>query len=123
MYFLGIGLGGSLGAVLRYSVSQYISTKYGENSYPLATKIINLTGSFLLGLYMGFQHLLLLNPTVEAMFILGFLSSYTTFSTFIYEAFNLIQQKKSSTAILYLTTSMGLGMLFVFAGLSIGLFF
>jgi CrcB protein len=117
-YFLAIGLGGSLGAASRYLLSNAISGR-SKTPFPLATWTINLSGSFLLGLSIGLQPQLLIHPDLEAMIVLGFLSSYTTFSTFAYEGLILLQQGQIKISLLYLFSSILLGLLAAYLGLFI----
>jgi CrcB protein len=91
-----VGLGGGLGAVLRASVSNIIKRVW-KADFPLATFLINVVGSFLLGLllqYQSDQHIRLLIGT-------GILGGFTTFSTFHFETIHLFLGKKKLTAVLY----------------------
>ena len=117
-FYLAIGLGGSLGAITRYLLSSWIRRSYPV-SFPLATWLVNISGSFLLGAYVGLEPQLLLESHLESMLVLGFLSSYTTFSTFIYEGLTLLQKQKNSQAWFYLLSSLAVGILAAFAGLAI----
>ncbi|WP_409300753.1 fluoride efflux transporter FluC [Peribacillus sp. SCS-155] len=82
---------------MRYYVSVFFSRAL-RNPFPTGTLIVNLTGSFLLGLLLGSQSI-----TVEeaAFWGTGFLGAYTTFSTFNYDTFVLTQSKRKLTAYLY----------------------
>ena len=83
-YFL-IGLGGALGATLRFYFSNYFS-QFVLFSIPLGTFLVNLLGCFLIGYFISNQeeeNALFINN----FFAIGFLGSFTTFSAFTKEAF------------------------------------
>lgn len=84
-----VGLGGFLGAVARFLVGTWIVNRYGA-SFPWATFVINVSGSFLLGL-LGTLILgrVLVNPNWRLGVTIGFIGAYTTFSTFEYESARL----------------------------------
>jgi len=87
-----VGAGGMLGAVSRYLIGGWVSD-LSAGRFPHGTLVINLTGSFLLGVFLT---LALENfdwsPGVRLFFAVGFLGSYTTFSTFSYETAVLLQE-------------------------------
>jgi fluoride exporter len=100
-----IGLGGSLGAAARYSLGIFINKKYKHKPLPLGTLIINISGSFVLGLL---ANLYSVNEISEAVWLfagVGFCGAYTTFSTFGYETITLIQSNKAVTAGVYIFSS------------------
>lgn len=116
IYYLAIGIGGSLGACCRYLLGKYIYSKY-NHPFPLATWIVNISGSYLLGIFVAINQKMLFNPTLESLIILGFLSSYTTFSTFSYELLQLLQRKSYGQTALYAISSLLLGMAAAYIGL------
>ena len=105
-----IGLGGSLGAAARLIVGKMINNRVHRIPlFPLGTWVINITGSFLLGILANLH---LSNQISEGIWLfagIGFCGAYTTFSTFGYETITLIQEHKIKIAILYVTTSVILG--------------
>ncbi len=84
-----VGMGGFLGAVARFLVGTWIVNRCGA-SFPWATFVINVSGSFLLGL-IGTLILgrVLVNPHWRLGVTVGFIGAYTTFSTFEYESARL----------------------------------
>ena len=79
-----IGIGGFLGAIARYGAALWIGQRWGRG-FPIGTFIINVTGSFLIGLLMTlFTERFMVNPQWRLMLVVGFLGAYTTFSTFEY---------------------------------------
>lgn len=106
-----IGVGGGLGAVTRYLLGSFIGKK-GE--FPLATLVINVIGSFLLGLLSGHM-----NDTLEYLLCIGFLGGFTTYSTFGYEAVNLILKKEYLLAALYVVSSILVSFIACYIGFQI----
>lgn len=91
MNYLVIGVGGFVGAVTRYAVAVWIGQRWGR-IFPLGTFIINVTGSFFIGLLMTlFTERFTENPQWRLLLVVGFLGAYTTFSTFEYETGALLK--------------------------------
>jgi CrcB protein len=83
-------MGGFLGAISRYAVGGWISTRY-RGQFPLATFVINVTGSFALGLFLTLAtERIALDPRWRLLVAVGFVGAYTTFSTFEYESERLV---------------------------------
>ena len=83
--YLIIGLGGFLGANLRYLVGGWAAEKWGA-SFPFGTLLINVSGSFVLGLFLAaVTGRLSIDPHWRLFFAIGFLGAYTTFSSYTYE--------------------------------------
>lgn len=114
-YFL-IGIGGAFGSIARYSLGDVIS-KRAKSKFPFGTFIINVTGAFLLGIVTSLD----VNKNVLLFFADGFCGAYTTFSTFMYEGFNLFEDKKKLNAFIYILSSLILGVLgFVLGTIVVG---
>ncbi|MFS0777442.1 fluoride efflux transporter CrcB [Neobacillus sp. 3P2-tot-E-2] len=100
-----IGIGGSLGAAGRYLLGNFINNKKKPGNFPLGTWVINITGSFLLGILYKLH---LTNEISDWMWFfvgVGFCGAYTTFSTFGYETITLLQSNKKILAGLYVFSS------------------
>jgi CrcB protein len=107
--------GGALGTLLRYTVVD-IGSRMQNGSFPLGTLLVNLTGSFLIGLSWGLLGKENIKPETKAFLFIGLFGGFTTFSSFALENFHLIRGGDFRTAIIYLTISNIAGVLLVFAG-------
>jgi CrcB protein len=89
--FLVVGLGGFLGAIARYGVNLLVATLW-TRELPLATFLVNVTGSFVLGLFATLAaERLEVDPRFRLFVATGFVGAYTTFSTFEYETQRLAE--------------------------------
>lgn len=112
-----IGLGGAIGSMLRYLTAIFVA-KFWENHFPLATFITNIIGCFLIGLFIGFlEKQQLTNSDLKWFLITGFCGGYTTFSTFGYENFNLLQNQNMGIAFAYIASSVVIGLMAIWFGL------
>lgn len=110
--FLLVAAGGFFGAICRFGINNFIQSKHNK-PFPWGTFIINITGSFLLGLLFGYKEL----PTdIFLLFGTGFMGAYTTFSTFELEAVELLRKKQVITSLLYLTASVLVGITLAYTG-------
>ncbi|MCM3723887.1 fluoride efflux transporter CrcB [Solibacillus isronensis] len=115
-----IGIGGAIGAVLRYSVSLLLLTNETA-AFPFATVAVNLAGCFLLGLLSsGLELKISANPDYLSAFKTGLIGSFTTFSTFSVEVIQLLLHHFYLSAILYIFISAIFGLIFVAFGMKIG---
>ena len=95
-----VAIGGFFGAIARYQIGLWM-TKLVGNSFPWGTLVINVVGSFLLGICFGIQP----QQFLIFLFATGFLGAFTTFSTFSYEAIQLFVTGKPIRALLYIVVS------------------
>ncbi len=114
-----IGLAGGAGAVARYLIGRFMLKRMGAH-FPFGTLLINVTGAFCIGLLFALAGRGLLSPQVQAILATGFLGGYTTFSTMSWEGFQLIDVGASGRSILYLGSSVVLGIVAVLSGLGLG---
>ena len=112
MVLAGAGLGG----LARYAAGSWIMEKYGGR-FPLGTLVINVTGSFLIGvLMMLFTERFAPHPNWRLFLVVGVLGGYTTFSSFEYETFQAMRDGANWLAGLYVAGSVGVGYLGVWLG-------
>lgn len=115
--FILISTGAVLGANLRYWVGDWAAQKWGA-ALPYGTLLINVTGSLLLGFLMALiADRLMLDPRWRLFFAVGFLGAYTTFSTYMFESFALLEKGQWLPAVGNLLGSTLLGLLAVGAGI------
>ncbi|ORU90640.1 MAG: camphor resistance protein CrcB [Cycloclasticus sp. symbiont of Poecilosclerida sp. M] len=116
---LSIALGGSLGAVMRYLVSNGVHTLLGKG-FPYGTLVVNILGSLVMGLlYELFLQRMSVSPEIRGVLLVGFLGAFTTFSTFSIETINLIEQGDLTKAILNMLLSVILCIFAAWSGLLI----
>ncbi|AWR87320.1 fluoride efflux transporter CrcB [Meiothermus taiwanensis] len=106
--YLLVMLGGAIGAMLRYGLGAWVQGLLGPG-FPWSTFLINITGSFLIGLVLRWSLEGALSPEWRLFLAVGVLGGYTTFSTFSWETLNLVQQGEWLKAFLYVTGSVVLG--------------
>ncbi len=118
---IAIALGGSFGAVLRFLVSSGIYQWLGRG-FPYGTLVVNILGSFMLGLLTEslMQQRLTLTFEYRAAILVGFIGAFTTFSTFSLETFYLLEQGHLSKAALNIFTSVSACVLAIWIGLLCG---
>lgn len=98
--------GGFFGAISRYLLGIYI-TGLWKGDFPLGTFIINILGSFFLGLILFHPQLsTALGSELKLGIGVGFLGSFTTFSTLEYETMQLLGKKKRAVALAYVLLSL-----------------
>ncbi len=96
-----VALGSAIGGVTRFILGSWIQSTRGSE-FPLATLVINITGSLLLGFLLRFMlDSPSVRPEVRMLLTTGFCGGYTTFSTFSYEAVSLIEDGDTRRALLY----------------------
>lgn len=116
LQYLWIGLGGFIGANTRYVLQQWAANLWGAD-FPYGTLVINVSGSFIIGLFLTLATGRLALPVEARLFVaVGFLGGFTTFSSFSYETLRLLEQGLWWPAAFYFLGNTGLGMLGVFLG-------
>ncbi|WP_197985266.1 fluoride efflux transporter CrcB [Leptolyngbya sp. Cla-17] len=114
---IAITLGAIPGALCRYYISLYFGQWFGT-SFPFGTFFINLTGAFLMGVFVTFTlERSITSSDLRLLVAVGFLGSYTTFSTYALDTITLIQSGNFGFALFYWFSSALLGVLSVALGL------
>lgn len=117
-----IGIGGAIGSILRYTTGQYIAKQF-PHAIPTGTLLVNVIGCLLIGFLIGFfDKQQLINMQWKLLLITGFCGGFTTFSTFAAENYNLLTNNQIPQALFYIGLSVILGLLAVWAGLSLSKF-
>ena len=112
-----IAVGGSFGAVLRYLVAGW-GQRLTSGSFPLGTLLVNLAGCLLRGFLVGvLTGPLIVREEYRLALLVGFIGSFTTFSTFGYETLALLHDREWGGAALNVVASNVVGIGAVLAGL------
>jgi CrcB protein len=120
LLFAAVAAGGFVGAPIRYFLDRAVSNRH-ESDLPWGTFTINVTGSFILGFLTGLSLHHHLPAFPKALLATGFCGAYTTFSTFTYETFRLIEDGQLIEAGGNVVASVLLGLVGAAAGLAVGL--
>ncbi len=110
--YLTVAIGGALGAVSRFAISQFFALFSGN--YPLATLIANFIGCFILGLLLGLWERQLINEFSRLFLTVGFTGALTTFSTFSAEFIMFLENGQMIQAFSYIFLSVIVG-IFLFS--------
>lgn len=116
MQLVAIGVGGAIGAVLRFVISGIAYNLLGQN-FPWGTLVVNMIGCFLIGLFAQLFEEIAISPNLRVLVLVGGLGAFTTFSTYALENVNLLKDGQFGTAFLDVILSTVLGVVFVFLGM------
>jgi len=118
--FLLVGIGGAIGSIARYG-SGVLVGRIWPTSFPLATMLVNISGSLIMGLFIGY--LARTTPAWQAdarlFFAVGVLGGFTTLSSFSLDTFTLIERGEIGQATIYVLGSIVVSVLALFVGLLI----
>lgn len=115
-----VGLGGGIGSILRYATTLFFG-KWNLFTPYSATLFANLIGCLIIGIFFSaIENKGIIDNNLKLLLITGFCGGYTTFSTFSLENLQLIQNGNLALALLYIFSSVTIGIIAVWAGLSIG---
>ena len=119
IYITLVGIGGAFGAIARHLVNQMAMTHL--NSSLMGTFIVNISGSFVLGILAGILSSYPNLPEGTRLFMaVGFLGSYTTFSTFSLATIQLLEKGDLFNAFINIVSTIVIGLVAAMAGLVIG---
>ena len=94
MNYFWISLGAVVGGCARYFLSGFVARHF-STTFPYGTLIVNITGSLILGFFLIYStERVLLDPRWRLLVAIGFCGSYTTFSSYAFETFALMEQSQ-----------------------------
>ena len=118
--YVMVGVGGALGSILRFWLGSYIGERMGTR-FPYGTLVINVTGSFLIGLVFAvLTQRTQWSPNWRYLIPIGFIGGYTTFSSFEFETLRIIQDGQLGLGLLYVAASVIIGFIAVWGGMMAG---
>jgi CrcB protein len=117
--YLAVAVGSALGGMLRYYLGGSVLSRLA-GSFPLATFVINVTGSFIIGFFLTLvAERISLSQHLRLAIAVGFVGAYTTFSTFEYETLRLSEERGMALALLNVTLSVVVGFAAVWGGMAL----
>ena len=111
-----VGTGGFIGSVMRYLLQVFIENKL-LSTFPLATMIANIAGSFLIGIVFALAEKQIMNSEWRIFLSVGICGGFTTFSAFAFNNFNMIKEHTWNQLFLNIGGTMILGILAVYLGI------
>ena len=115
--YFAVAVGSALGGMLRYYLGGSVLSRIA-GEFPLATFVINITGSFIIGFFLTLvAERVSLGLHLRLAVSVGFVGAYTTFSTFEYETARLIEERHFMLALLNVVLSVVIGFIAVWGGI------
>ena len=111
-----VGTGGFIGSVMRYLLQVFIENKL-LSTFPLATMIANIAGSFLIGIVFALAEKQIMNYEWRIFLSVGICGGFTTYSAFAFNNFNMIKEHTWNQLFLNIGGTMILGILAVYLGI------
>jgi len=119
--YILLATGGAIGTILRYSMSG-LTYRLVNSVFPWGTILVNLTGSFAIGLLWGFFEINNISSNMRNFIFIGVIGGFTTFSTYALESLSLFRDGEIKLAMTNLLISNVCGLLLVFAGFMLSKF-
>jgi fluoride exporter len=114
-----VAFGGAIGSVARYLAGAFIANRFGPD-FPWGTFIVNVSGSFLIGVILSFVGGGLLPAGARPFLAVGVMGGYTTFSTYSHETLQLMQGGEFGAAMLNALGQVITGLIAVYLGVVLG---
>lgn len=111
-----VGTGSAIGGISRFVLGKLISSTFIA-SFPYSTFLINIVGSFLIGVFIALQGKQSITEMSMLFLTVGFCGGFTTFSSFSLENILLLKQGNVGIAMLYIASSIILGLAAVYLGM------
>lgn len=116
MQLILIALGGALGSLCRYGLSTTVQ-RFSSPFFPYGTFVVNVLGCLVFGIIIGAaRQRFVLGPSERAFLLIGVLGGFTTFSTFTYETFALLQDGEFVRALVNAGGQLICGLVALWAG-------
>lgn len=113
-----VGIGGALGAIVRYKLGGFILHRAEGWNFPLSTCCVNLIGCVVIGVLAALvEHHDLFSPATRLLLFTGLLGGFTTFSAFAYEGVFLLRRAHVDLALAYASASVAGGIAAVWIGM------
>ncbi len=112
---LFIAIGGAIGALFRYAISG-MACRYLGGVFPWGTLSVNLIGSFVIGFLWGLSEKTIISSNARSFVFIGIIGSFTTFSTYSLETFNLFRDGEIKLALTNILINNVLGIALVLFG-------
>jgi CrcB protein len=116
LQIIAIGVGGAIGAILRFAISGLAYNLFGQN-FPWGTFVVNMIGCFAIGFFARLFEDMAISPNLRVLILVGGLGAFTTFSTYALENVNLLRDGEFGAALLNMAASTIVGLVFVFLGM------
>ncbi|HEY6825667.1 MAG TPA: fluoride efflux transporter CrcB [Gemmatimonadaceae bacterium] len=117
--FAYVAIGGAVGSAARYALTLFVQSR-SDSTFPIATLLINVSGSILLGFLMRYGlEGTSVSPEVRLLLTTGFCGGYTTFSTFSYETARLLEDGEWSRGATYIAASVVVSLIGTFVGFAL----
>lgn len=115
-----VGGGGLVGAILRYLTVNWAQRQF-VSAMPVGTLIVNIVGSFLIGLLMTLSRETgLISPELRLLLVTGLLGGFTTFSAFSYETLGQLTGQSPALGVLNIMLNVGVGLAAAWGGIVVG---
>jgi fluoride exporter len=112
-----VGMGGFIGAILRYAVSGCVQNLTQSIAFSYGTLVVNMAGCFLMGICYHLVEIQAgLTAEMRLLLMVGLLGSFTTYSTFSSETIQLLQEQRLTSALINIGTHILFGLLAVLLG-------
>ncbi|MDF2634680.1 MAG: CrcB-like protein [Pelosinus sp.] len=114
---LAVAVGGSIGATTRYLVSTWAAERFGTG-FPYGTLVVNVVGCFIIGFFMvATTEKFIINPYWRLIVTVGFIGGLTTFSSFSYETFQLMEDSSLTLAMYNILSNLVFGFFATWLGM------
>jgi fluoride exporter len=113
-----IGIGSFIGGISRYLLSLFIQNKF-LSTFPFGTLSVNIIGCLFIGIIFGLSERGNFTAEWRLFLVTGFLGGFTTFSSFSNETVGMLRDGQMWAAFTYIASSVVIGLLATFVGISL----